>query len=467
VPKRDDILLDDLVRSLRRRIADFGKESEEVQEHLARLIWDSTLKRRQHKIYTDWMSITYQELYGKFGRNGFRAVNDRLGLFEVNDNYSFAGDGGKRQQYTKGYRLTGKAQTAKSGFLHSNIRHVSKLIGGDGRYLRTPPKAVASKDMEGITASKWKNTKFKSTVPMDIDALKKLRKRLKSIQKDMKAGHWNSDLFFKEETLEQVEYCLEVVAQILRLAHTDVAEGYVIHRYVESKAGRLYAKNINLQTTPRAVKQAALHGLWEYDFENCHYSIFQQLAQQAGVDCPNIQHYLAHKRVVRDQIATEIQITVDQAKVCLIAIMYGARESVWHESAIPEAVGDKAERLYQHPLFKGLMGEIRAGREAILAGWPDKGRTTYRNMMGKRIKKKESNEKILAHLIQGIEARMLNIVLDLYPEDILLLQHDGFAAANRLDRNLITDKISDETGFDMALDEARIQVTPEIIFSKT
>jgi len=464
VSKRDDYVLEAFVRSLQRRIAGFRKEPEEVQQHLARLIWDSNIKRRQHTKHRGWMSITYQELYGKFGRTGFREVNDRLGLFEVNDTYSFGSD---RPQYTKGYRLTGKAQAARSGFLRSNVPRFSRLIGGDGRYLRTPPKAVASKDMGGITASAWRNTKFRSTVPVDIASLKKLRKQLRSIKKDMEAGHWSSDLWFGEKTPEQVDYCLDLIAQIIKLAHTDIAHGYVIHRYVESAEGRLYAKSINLCTTPRAVKQAALHGLWEYDFENCHYAIFRYLAGEAGMDCPYIDGYLAHKKAVREHIAASVGISEEQAKTCLLAIMYGARESEWHEAAIPMTVGDKAERLYRHPLFSGLVQEIRACRTAILEQWPDKGRTTYKNAVGKRIKKTETKEQIQAHLIQGIEAKMLKIVVDLYPEDILLLQHDGFAASRQLDKGLIEARIKEATGIDMVLEEARIQVVPEIIFSKT
>jgi hypothetical protein len=461
VASRDDYVLEAFMRSLRRGVAGFGKESLEVQHHLATLILDSSLKRRRHKKYDGYMAVTYQELYGKFGRTGFQDLNERLGLFEVLEHWS------KDEKYTKGYKLTGKVQAIRSRFLNAGIRKLDNLVGGDGKYLRTPPKAVASKDMDGITASKWKHTQFKSTVPVDIPALKRLSNRLKAIKKDMDAGRWNCDLFFKGETSDWVEYCLEVIAQVLRLAHTKVAgEGYLIHRYVESQSGRLYARKINLQTAPKAVKQAALHDLWEYDFENCHYAIFYQLAGQAGVECPNIQHYLAHKEEVRSRIAREVQITQEQTKVCLLAIMYGARASGWHESAIPEMIADKAQRLYEYPLFAGLMCEIKAGREAILNRCP-KGRTTYMNAMGKRIRKNESAEQILAHLIQGIEAKMLHIALDLYPKQILLLQHDGFAASEKLDRRRISESIKAQTGFDMDLSEERIRLSESLIFSKT
>ncbi|MBA7495975.1 hypothetical protein ES702_06571 [subsurface metagenome] len=460
---RDDYVLEAFIRALRKKVSGFKREPDPTQHYFAKLIWESGLKHREHKTFgDDYMTIGYQELYGKFGRNKFEETNDRLGIFEVTPTWS------KKKKYTKGYRLTDKIKGIKSTFLNGNIRRIDKLVGGDGKHIRTPPKAVASKDMKGITASRWRNTKFKSNVPVDIPTLKLLRKGFKAIRKDMDAGHWNLNLFYTDETPEKVDRCLEVIAQVLRMAHTDAAGfGYVIHRYVESDAGRLYAKNINLQTTPRVVKQAALHGLWEYDFSNCHYAIFHQLAEQAGVKCPNIQHYLAHKSEVRRQIAREVQIINDDAKVCLIAIMYGAMESLWHESAIPETIGSgNAKRLYQHHLFKGLMSEINIGREAILKWWPGKGRTAYKNAMDKYIGKKESQKKILAHLIQGIEAKMLNIVMHLYPDKLLLLQHDGFATSIRLDRGQISSQIKKETGFDMQLSEDHIQVCPELNFPK-
>lgn len=459
---RDDYVPEALIRSLKRKISGFSKEPEEVQHHLANLIWHSTQKRRRHKTHEGYMSISYQELYGKFGRTGFKEVNDRLGLFEVLEHWS------KKKNTTKGYKLAGKAQTVKSQFLNANIRRLDNLIGGDGRKLRTPPKAVASKNMKGITASKWKHTEFKSTVAVDMDALRSLRKHLRAIKRDMEAGHWAGDLFFREETPKQIEYCLEVIGQILRMARTTTAgQGYVIHRYVESKAGRLYAKNINLQTTPTAVKQASLHGLWEYDFENCHYAIFKQLAEKAGIECRNIADYLERKKEIRQQIAHEVQITEKQAKTCLIAIMYGARQSQWHTSAIPQTIGDKAAVLYRNSLFAGLMDDINKGRKAIISNWQNSGRTTYMNAMGKRIGKKEKPEEILAHLIQGEEAKMLHIALDLYPEQIVLLQHDGFATSERINSRKISSEIKKQTGFDMALSEEQIHLSEEIIFSKT
>ena len=112
---------------------------------------------------------------------------------------------------------------------------------------------------------------------------------------------------------------------------------------------------INLQTVPREIKQVALHGLYEYDFENCHYAILHQLAAKHGLECPAIAHYLKYKRPVRKQIVDDIGLSLDEAKRCLIALIYGARYSHRHEDAIPAAIGKAAAlQLYKHPLFKRI-----------------------------------------------------------------------------------------------------------------
>lgn len=63
----------------------------------------------------------------------------------------------------------------------------------------------------------------------------------------------------------------------------------------------------------------------------------------------------------------------------------------------------------------------------------------------------------MAHLIQGIEAKALQAAVNLYPNDIVLLQHDGFAATARLDVSAITDAVFSATGYCLELEEERIQ----------
>ena len=168
------------------------------------------------------------------------------------------------------------------------------------------------------------------------------------------------------------ERLLDDVRRLIRLAQTKPAgKGYVAHRYVQASSGRLYAKGWNLQNAVSVVKDSALAGMWEYDFANCHYSILMQMAESVGCRCEAIEHYLANKRAVRQAIAYQAGISAPHAKVCLLAIMYGARQSLWHRNAIPELIGtEAAERLFGVDLFTAIHADIQRARKTIVKKWP-------------------------------------------------------------------------------------------------
>ncbi len=96
-----------------------------------------------------------------------------------------------------------------------------------------------------------------------------------------------------------------------------------------------------------------------------------------------------------------------------------------------------ARRLYQVPLFAGIQSDIAKARAAILNGWKRTTNGSLTNAFGKAIEDKAKTVEQLAHLIQGVEAKALQAAIDLYPNDIVLLQHDGFAASTRLSNKAI------------------------------
>jgi hypothetical protein len=69
---------------------------------------------------------------------------------------------------------------------------------------------------------------------------------------------------------------------------------------------------------------------------------------------------------------------------------------------------------------------------------------------------------ILAHLLQGIEAKMLEAVRQTYPDEIRLLQHDGFASAEQLDMGRMVQAIQEATGYQMQIEESRIALSPDL-----
>lgn len=459
---KSDFIPEDFLLHLQKQINDFASEKKEHQLALARMAWSGSTKRRQHQYFAGYATYTHQEIDDAFGRRKFTEINKRLQLFEVT---SWSVDLG----HTKGYKLSTRALVARDKYLLKNWRDLCTLVYGKGNKLIKPPAAVSSKSMDGMTTTAWKNAKALNRTPVDVYSLKSLRDWLIKTKKDLQEGRVPVSLFTEAlPTVEAVDRLITMVSQIIRLSQTSVAGyGYVLHHYVQAPSGRLYAQGINLQTTPTLIKQAALSGLFEYDFANCHFSILDQMAARFGYQCENIRHYLKNKKQTRETIAREVGISVDQAKVCLLAIMYGARASTWHESAIVETVGlESAKRLFALPEFNAIRHDITTAQKHILGGWTRTANGRLTNEFGKSIAATEKPRKQLAHLIQGVEAKALQTAINLYPDSIVLLQHDGFASTSRLDSTRIQHEVRAVTGYDLVLEEERIQLDPDSYFGK-
>lgn len=425
-----------------------------VQHQLAELVWSASAKRRRHSVYEDAVTIGYDELNKKFGRGRFRQLNEELELFDrLDELYRTSGTKG----HTAGYRIKPDIQEAIERMLN-NIKagkRTVSLVYEDGREMLKVPKAVPAKGMDGQTIKNWKGVKGLKPAPVDIGSLKRLLRFLE------KAKH-SHDLF-ADMSEDEVERLLESSLKLLALASSKVAYGHVIHAYEQAGSGRLYAQGINLQNSQRLIKQVALYGLWEYDIANCHFAIFQQMADRVSFDTPHIDRYLANKKVTRQGIADRVGISYDEAKDCLLMTMYGAPASPWPENAIPEAIGvEAAKRLFADPAFRGISEEIKGGRAAILEAQPvitgRGGVRRIQNAFGRFIDADATAPEKLAHLVQGVEAWMMDLMATLHADDIVLLQHDGFASTRQLDCKQLERLVLDKTGFVIELEESRLSV---------
>jgi hypothetical protein len=425
------------------------------QARMAFYVWIAGTSRRVHKKNEDAMSIGYMDLERGFGRGGFKIINERLNIFEITKNWWWA------KKLTKAYQVTSQVKKVKDKYLAQSKEKITRLITLDGKAMRTLPEAIAAKDLDGVTATAWKEAKPFNAIPVDLNKMQELHEHLE-IMSLKKTG----DLFHDAQ-VDDVSYRVEILGQLIRLAQTDVAgRGFIIHRYAEGRTGRLYARGITLQTAPRLIRKAALHGLYDYDVENCHYAIFSQLAARFNYECKAINHYLTHKKEVREGIAKEVGITQDKAKMCLLALMFGARLSEWEGNAIPLAIGAvSASALFENTKFMAIANDILEGRKVILSQWP-KRRTTLLNDMDKAVSLKEPANVRLAHIIQGLEAKALRAAIRLYPDEVVLLMHDGFVSKRALDVPLIEEAIYQDTGIRLEMAGELIALPADLDFSK-
>ena len=136
--------------------------------------------------------------------------------------------------------------------------------------------------------------------------------------------------------------------------------------------------------------------------------------------------------------------------------------TAWHENAIPKAVGEvKAVALNEHPLFSAIYRDIKAGTKAILESYPTN-RKKLKNTMGMKIDTDQPAKKRLAHLLQGVEAQALNVVVELFQDDAVLLLHDGFVTTRRVNRKQAEKAVHDATGYRLELSFEQIEIPPDL-----
>lgn len=491
-PTRHRFILKSLVKQLAKDVDGFKNEAEQIQSGLAYLVWIGLTKARQHGVHEGYMSFHYTELAAACGsRLKWNAVNARLGFLEEKkaigkQNWRFRAKGKNPKAkatdvHTKPYRFSPTVQASRDTFMAKEPernKELTLLLDAKGKGIRTPPEAIASQDSAGATTNRWRAINKAGSlrlVPVNIDSLQQFRKR---IGKD--ADTWKrtgqppqQDLFMVYPNLDTLLELQEKVTQIIHMALTTMGRGYVMHLYKESDSGRLYAQGgVSLCGVPREFRKAALVGLWDYDVKNCHFDIIAQMAKGIGVHCGAIENYLDNKEDVRKEIADTIGISYDETKTCLLSVMYGAKSEAWYwyKNAIPDNIGeDAARRLNDLPLFADIANDVKRARQAILAHVRQGGLAHAKlnrqgglvNAFEKSIKMDEhSDEQALAHLIQGIEAKALEACTELHPDEIVLLQHDGFTATKQLDVAALEQAIKAATGYALEFEEE--QVSPDL-----
>jgi hypothetical protein len=418
------------------------------------MAWHGSQKRRQHRSESGAMSFSQAELDRAFGRGKFEPLFYRIDFFQRSPGWS------RSRAMTRAFWLSSQVREAIRAYQVQSETQPTNLLWLSGEKIKIAkriPSAISSVDTNGraTKTNDWANAKGMTRVPVDVDMLRSLRNWTDQAIED-------GDRL--DKTLRQfLERLRDISTKIIKMAQSHLAgPGHILQVYSISPGGRLYARGLNLQNAPRLIKDAALHGLWEYDFSNCHFAIVSRMAKSFGLACPHVEHYMADKAQVRQQIADEVGISVEAAKQCLLALLYGARPSGRANDAIPAAIGvDAAKRLYAQPAFHSLRHEIEQARGAIINGWIRTPNGSLKNACGKAIRGNARPAALLAHLVQGVEARALMSIVDVYAKDIVLLQHDGFTARKRLDSARLEQVVRDQVGYTLKVEESQLELNTD------
>lgn len=453
-------LSEGFLRHLVRWLPGLKAEPKHIQLAITRMIFQAPSRYRAHSHIEGAAWFTFQELERNFGRGGFGQVNARLGIFEVARDEHGREAWSKGQERTKAYTLTPKVADLHRAFMAGAFRRKhTRLLTEDGKQITSlPPTAFEAKSLRGTTRVGFRNLLIRPTVPVNLAQLKKLLGSIEVRLYAHEAGIHQAELFAASPDIGFLRELKQEVLGLVHLARNERWQGAILTRYEESASGRQYATGTpNLQNCRRVTRQAALAGFYDLDIENCHFDILNQMAEQCGYVCTEIRAYLADKKGRRRVMAELFGITEGQAKTAFITLVYGARFSVRDEDALPKLLGPATQAVYQHPPFKALKDDIAGARRAILKAHVSRQKIT--NAMGLTIDIRDADDRQqLAHLLQGVEAAALEAACRVYPERVILLQHDGFSSTTRLDTRRIEEAILAATGYRLKVEQKAITV---------
>lgn len=400
------------------------------------------------------------------------AVHARLGWFERT--------APPRPGVAAAWALTEKgSQMLADWFELAEEARKQGLEDGNGNKARKPREAIARYTKGGARARKPKNTDLCVAVDVDAEALTRLNGACKAwlwdYADEAPAGTeyaielWRSIQAGRgprsgaDKTRERVRRAQSQALMIQIMAQANEAPGHAIPQtYVEAPSGRLYCSNtVNLQNAQREVKHAALSGCYEYDFENCHWSLLAQMADAAGVELEAVPEYLQAKKRWRESVALQAAVSVDDAKMVLTAMIYGAGLEPEPGKALHDALGpDALGRLRQCQEVMALHADVKRAREAVIQAHRRRtdGRVVNaarRVFDGRKVDSRRRSAATLAHILQGAESEALRAAMDA-ATDLRLIQHDGFTTATRQDRKRIEAAILERVGYRLELSEDRI-----------
>ena len=458
---RFETVPEDFLQHLNESFAEFSAESERHKFALARMAWIGLTKGNQHSHFHDAISFSSSEIEAAFGRSKFTEVNLRLNFFNRTTNWS------KDDGYTRGYMFSSATREVIKKYLDRPARTtLTRLVMADGKALGKIPAGVASKDKKDVTTTAWKSAKALKLVSVNLESLERLKRELMADAAAHRAIEAAIGRLHVPE-LEAVERTIAMISKVEVLSRAEPSGlGFMAHHYQEAQSGRLYPLGISLASAQSVVKDAALEGRWEYDISNCHFVITLQMALRHGYRCVEIEKYHGGTRAIRQSIADDVGVHVEHVKTCLLALLYGARGTTWRGSAIVETLGEEsAAKMLKNPTFLALKGDIAHARKKILKMSERTSKGSIKNAFGKSISNKSKKEQQFAHLLQGVEAKALQSVINAYPDDIVLVQHDGFVSRKRLDVAEISAVLFSATGYNLHLKEVRLKALPGDYFA--
>ena len=224
--------------------------------------------------------------------------------------------------------------------------------------------------------------------------------------------------------------------------------------YREVRTGRYTAQNAVLQGYHRSVRYAALRGCYEYDLEAAHQNILVQLLDREQINFPEldvVRDYVSNKQGTREQLATDLNTSIDTVKEILQALTYGAQLTSNKRQKIYESCEGDVElidRVINSPWLKKLASTFKIAHKHLVGK-----NKIIKNAVGieREIKEKA---KAMAHILQGYERLILDVLIaNSEPNDVALLVHDCIVYYTPKSTTELTRIVKENTGFELEFSE--------------
>jgi hypothetical protein len=409
------------------------------------------------------------ELETLFGRGKFAELNEQYRALDV--------VGSPRGRLTRAYRVVQDIQDSVSTRLRAanDAGDLMVMVRPNGWQLRTPPQTINKTSLS--ESSIWRATDIGLAVLADVEALARLDEWL---DRAAAAGPASREGLLRAIQIEphtNLEYLRKYLERLRCQLRAELpGRGYIASQYRQASTGRLFevGPGPGLQGAPRIIKRCALNGRWAYDIDSCHPNIICHLAPLAGVRAEAMSDYVEHKVERRRDVAARTGLSVKQAKSGLLAVTYGSRQRFGDaDDAVTAELGPElAAAFWADEYVRWFMRDLeRVGRK-IESDWR-RGRGSIRNPAGcwystsrrHGEQRKDTWSTRLAHIVQGYEVAALHSVVTAFPDQMLVLEHDGWTARSEMIISGLERVIAKAIGFPLKVEGTRMSLPRMLQFA--
>lgn len=391
-------------------------------------------------------------LYQNFGSASYpknwKTVNERFGFFEKQKL------GGSRVYY-----LTELGMSEIEKHVEETLYEESDWIDLDTtKPVEKLPPSMLALDAGGKRAIRPANL-LPNLVEINIEALRHGLSVLELIKAGLpltRGAGAISDYVIDQriEQSDEVEWAKRCIAAINCLIYeatnSQWGVGFLPQCYQQAVAGRWYSHGSGFTSVRRLVRNLAFWHLKHYDLDNAHLSLLIQMSGQNT--WPALLNYLENKSAVRQQIAFDLGIAVEQVKETFLAITFGALRK---GQSIQGILNGRHHDFMAHSIASAIVKEIQQISKLVVSKAKTQRGRYIANVMGRGISHSKKNDRqILAHLCQGAEALILKTVLDSpWGSSVVVPIHDGWFANEQMPVDELEKFVFEQTGFQVSISE--------------